>query len=125
MKLPVKTQGGQCTRHAGGWDVPSRAVCVIQSIAGVTTVLAGWRQGWEWETSADVFPKFTCLGADTREGHKCWTVPLLSVDWFCCETLAFCREGVQSCLLSGYSEEKEQVISFWGSDATEGSYNWP
>lgn len=98
--------------RAGGWDVPSRTVCPNQSVPGVTTVLAGQRgtarngkpQQMFFLSSLLAFLSAP-LAADTREGHKCWTVPLLSMDWFCCETLAFHMKGVQSCLLSGHSED--------------------
>lgn len=69
--------------HAGGWDVPSRTVCLIQSIPGVTTVPAGWRGRAGNGKPQQMFFLSSCLafvnaplGADTREGHKYWRVPI-------------------------------------------------
>lgn len=67
--------------HAGGWDVPSWTVCLIQSIPAVTTVLAGWRgrarngkhQQMFFLSSLLAFVSAP-LGANTREGHKYWRV---------------------------------------------------
>lgn len=66
--------------HAGEGDVSSRTVCLIQSIPGVTTVLAGLEMGnlsrCFFLSSFLAFISVP-LCADTREGHKCCRVLLL------------------------------------------------